>query len=175
MALDIPNQGIVALQAPDGKGRWRFADSPSAAVSFEKGADGAVTAMKLHQTFKLPRGKSAAAVLEKTIAESGMEAGLAKHRELRTGTGGEYYFSEGDFNRLGYTLLQGGKVAEAIEIFKLNVEAYPDSWNAYDSLAEAYMTQGQKELAAKNYRRSVELNPENTAAIEALKKLEGVK
>jgi len=63
------------------------------------------------------------------------------------------------------------KVKEAIEIFKLNVEAYPQSSNVYDSLGEAYMVNGDKELAIKNYSKSVELNPKNTAAVEALKKL----
>ena len=58
-------------------------------------------------------------------------------------------------------------------VFKLNVTDYPQSANAYDSLAEAYMTGGDKELAIRNYRRSVELNPGNTNAVEMLKKLEG--
>jgi cytochrome c-type biogenesis protein CcmH/NrfG len=63
------------------------------------------------------------------------------------------------------------KVREAIEILKLNVEAYPQSANVYDSLGQAYMTNGDKELAIRNYRRAVELNPQNTNAIEMLKKL----
>ena len=60
---------------------------------------------------------------------------------------------------------------EAIEIFKLNVEAYPKASNTYDSLAEAYMANGDKELAIQNYKKSLELNPKNENAIEALKKL----
>jgi len=63
------------------------------------------------------------------------------------------------------------KVREAIEIFKLNVEAYQQSANVYDSLGEAYMINGDKELAIRNYQRAVELNPQNTNAIEMLKKL----
>jgi cytochrome c-type biogenesis protein CcmH/NrfG len=63
------------------------------------------------------------------------------------------------------------KVREAIEIFKLNVETYPASANVYDSLGEAYMLNGNKELAVKNYQRSVELSPQNTNAAEILKKL----
>jgi tetratricopeptide (TPR) repeat protein len=63
------------------------------------------------------------------------------------------------------------KIKETIEIFKLNVEVYPQSYNVYDSLAEAYMINGEKELAIKNYEKSLELNPKNTNAIEMLKKL----
>ena len=58
--------------------------------------------------------------------------------------------------------------AEAIEILKLNVDAYPASANVYDSLAEAYMEAGEKVLAVKNYARSVELNPDNRNAIDKL-------
>jgi cytochrome c-type biogenesis protein CcmH/NrfG len=49
---------------------------------------------------------------------------------------------------------------------------FPDSWNTYDSLGEAYLKQGNKELAAENYRRSLELNPDNQGAVDAVKKLE---
>jgi tetratricopeptide (TPR) repeat protein len=60
---------------------------------------------------------------------------------------------------------------EAIEIFKLNVAAYPKAWNSYDSLGEAYMINGNKELAIKNYKKSLELNPKNNSALKMLKKL----
>jgi tetratricopeptide (TPR) repeat protein len=74
-------------------------------------------------------------------------------------------------NSLGYSLLGAKKIREAIEVFKLNVEAYPRSFNVYDSLGEAYMANGDTELAIKNYEISVQMNPENTGGIEALKKL----
>ena len=73
-------------------------------------------------------------------------------------------FSESVMNRLGYEYLNLGRVADAIEIFKLNVMAYPDAFNTYDSLGEAYMIHGDRELAIQNYRKSVELNPENDNA-----------
>ncbi len=79
--------------------------------------------------------------------------------------------SESQLNALGYRLLGVKKVREAIEIFKLNVEAYPQSANVYDSLGEAYMMNGDKELAIRTYQRAVELNPQNTNAIEMLKRL----
>ena len=63
------------------------------------------------------------------------------------------------------------KIVEAIEIFKLNTEKYPDSWNVYDSLAEAYMKNGNVELAIKNYQKSVEMNPDNENGKEMLEKL----
>lgn len=72
---------------------------------------------------------------------------------------------------LGYRLLGLKKVKEAIEIFKLNVEAYPQPYNVYDSLGESYMVNGDIELAIKNYQRLLELKPQNTNAVEMLKEL----
>ncbi|HET6892432.1 MAG TPA: serine hydrolase, partial [Pyrinomonadaceae bacterium] len=81
--------------------------------------------------------------------------------------------SENRLNNLGYVLMRQKKLLEAIAIFKLNVEFYPKAWNTYDSLGEAYMTNGNKELAIGNYKKSLELNPQNSNGREMLKKLEG--
>ena len=78
---------------------------------------------------------------------------------------------EGIINRIGYYLLKLKKVDDAIEIFNQNTIDFPQSSNTWDSLAEAYMTRGNKELAIKYYEKSLELDPGNTNAIEQLKKL----
>lgn len=111
-------------------------------------------------------------VLGKTIAEKGIAAGIAQYRDLKAKQPATYEFAEPELNQLGYQLLRSGKSKEAIEIFKLNVEAYPQGYNTYDSLAEAYMTVNERELAIQNYKKSIELNPKNTNAVEVVKKLE---
>jgi tetratricopeptide (TPR) repeat protein len=63
-------------------------------------------------------------------------------------------------------------VSEAIEIFKFNVELFPESSNVYDSLGEAFMKSGDNKNAIKNYQKSLELNPDNNNAKEMLKNLE---
>jgi len=119
-----------------------------------------------------PRPKqSIADALFPIIAEKGIEAALVQYRVLKQS--GDYYVTEIQLNDLGYRLLNAKKVKEAIEIFKLNVEAYPQSANVYDSLGEAYMIDGDKELAIKNYQKVLELNPQNANAVEMLKKLRG--
>lgn len=81
---------------------------------------------------------------------------------------------EGSINTLGYVLLyQIVDVDNAVEMFELNVLNYPDSWNVYDSLGEAYMVRGDKELAIENYERSVELNPDNENGVTQLEILNG--
>jgi len=80
--------------------------------------------------------------------------------------------SERHLNTMGYGFLYQGKLDDAIAVFKLNVRVYPSSSNVYDSLGEVYMKNGQKELAIKNYKKSLELNPNNTNAMNMLTQLE---
>ncbi|HEY8223625.1 MAG TPA: tetratricopeptide repeat protein, partial [Pyrinomonadaceae bacterium] len=82
--------------------------------------------------------------------------------------------NEVTLNTLGYQQLQAQHVPEAIALFKLNVEMYPNGFNTYDSLAEGYMSQGDREAAIRNYRKSLALNPNNTNAVSMLKKLGAV-
>ncbi len=71
----------------------------------------------------------------------------------------------------GTNLLNEEKHIDAIEIFKLNAEAYPKSSNVYDSLGEAYTKSGERELAIENYQKSLDLNPENENAKKMLEEL----
>ena len=114
---------------------------------------------------------SADDVLRETIQASGIEAARAKFKEIRSKTD-EYLVAEDKINNLGYEYLQAGKIKEAIEVFTLNTEAFPESFNVFDSLGEAYAAAGEKEQAIRNYRKSLELNPQSQGGIEALKKLE---
>ncbi len=81
-------------------------------------------------------------------------------------------FSEQQLNALGDALLQHDRIADAIAIFVLNVDMFPESFNAYDSLGEAYMMNGQRDLAIAKYQRSLELNPDNENARQKLKELD---
>src|SRR5436190_827268 len=115
-----------------------------------------------------PAKRSIAEALRTTVVEKDAAAAIKQYRELKTTKSNEYDFSEAELNTLGYQLLQLGKNHEAIEIFKLNVEAYPQAFNTYDSLGEAYMVHKEKELAIANYKKSLELNPKNAGAVRAL-------
>ena len=111
-------------------------------------------------------------VLIPTILDDGVEAALKQYRELKDTNPEDYIFSEGQLNNLGDQLLGRERIKDAIEIFKLNVAAFPEAANPYDSLGEGYMKNGDKELAIKNYKKSLELNPDNTNAVEMLKEME---
>jgi len=84
-------------------------------------------------------------------------------------------FEELKMNALGYKFLQDGKIKDAIELFKINTIAYPNSGNVFDSLGEAYLKDGQIESAVSNYKRSLELDPNNGNARKVLNELKGIK
>lgn len=120
--------------------------------------------------YEMPKS-SMAETLAAVIERSGVTAALTQFRQMRARPD-EYSLSESEMNSLGYYFLNTRKAVDAaVAVFRLNVEAFPNSANAYDSLGEAYMAKGDKELAIRNYQRSLELNPQNTNAVEMLKKL----
>jgi len=110
-------------------------------------------------------------VLYRAISSDGLEAAVNKYYELKKNQPQAYDFQERLLNNLGYNFIRQGKLKEAIRVLQLNVEAYPNSSNVYDSLGEAYMRNGEKAPAIENYEKSLKLNPANTGAVEALKKL----
>ena len=71
-------------------------------------------------------------------------------------------FDETAVNFMGYEHLQSGDVKGAVEIMKLNATAFPDSANVYDSLSDAYLADGQKDLARENAKKALELLPNDT-------------
>ncbi len=115
--------------------------------------------------------ESAAAEIGRAIDEGGAAAGVARYRELVAANDPDVFFDENEFNLLGYRLLGQSKVDDAIAVFELSVEHYPDSWNVYDSLGEAHATKGNRERAIELYRHSLELNPDNTNGVQALERL----
>ena len=80
-------------------------------------------------------------------------------------------FKESAVNWAGYALGSRKRQDDAIRVFEMNVRAYPDSFNVYDSLGEAWLKAGNKEKAAENLKKSLALNPENKHAAELLDQL----
>ena len=114
---------------------------------------------------------SIAETLSATIASSGIDAAEKQYHGLKAAGSPTYNFDESELNNLGYEFIRAKKFKEAIRILQLNVEAYPQSSNVYDSLGEASLDDGNKPLAIANYKRSLELNPKNRGAVEVLRRL----
>ena len=75
-------------------------------------------------------------------------------------------------NRVGYDFLRRGLLADARHAFRLNRDLFPESWNVYDSYADALLASGDREGAIANYRKSLELNPGREAGKRRLAELE---
>ena len=106
-----------------------------------------------------------------TIMDAGVEAAIEQYLVLKEDQPDAYNFGENELNMLGYQLLWRDMSEAAIEMHKLNIQAYPDAANPYDSLGETYEASGEVELAIEAYEKALEINPDMPSAIEALKKL----
>jgi CubicO group peptidase (beta-lactamase class C family) len=112
---------------------------------------------------KYERYDSPAMIFRQAVLKKGADEGLTTYFELkRSNHDRNGFISENSINEIGYILLNIDRVREAIDIFRLNVEEHPDSWNVYDSLAEAYAAQGDKERAANYYNVALRRVTERT-------------
>ncbi len=100
------------------------------------------------------------------IGKIGVEKAFEKYEYLKENKADEYEFNEAELNTIGYYFMGEKDYETAIAIFKQNVKSYPNGYNAYDSLGEAYM-----EASIANYKKSLELNRSNDNAIAMLKKM----
>jgi tetratricopeptide (TPR) repeat protein len=117
------------------------------------------------------QNKNLASELMKRLGIDSLSIALRQIRKIRS-EGGDIYIDEVSINAIGYYLLNMEKYPEAIEVLKLNVEIFPQSFNVYDSYAEALMKSGDIENAILNYEKSLALNPDNNNAREILNSLE---
>jgi len=120
------------------------------------------------KTYDLPKTPLASKLLE-VIETKGIDAGVAYFNKNKDNK--DFDVNENEMNQTGYQLLGSDKTKEAIQVFKLNVDAYPKSANVYDSYAEALMISGDNKGAIENYTKAVEMNPGNENAIDILTKL----
>lgn len=110
--------------------------------------------------------------MERLLVEKGYEETLRYVRENLDTLKDEFIFDESAINLAGYqALVDEINTDKAIAIFGINIEAFPNSYNVYDSMGEAYMKKGNKALAIENYKKSLAINPGNTNGIQMLKEL----
>lgn len=100
-----------------------------------------------------------------TCLDKGLDKAAILIKESR------FELSEADLNAKGYEMIKRGLYKKAIDVFTLEILSFPKSYEAYDSLGEAYMMDGNLKKAIENYKKSLALNTENTNAKEKLKEL----
>ena len=156
-----------------------FADSGNGVAIMGNSDNGIAVANALSESvakeygWNFTPGKPYAAQLLMMVADAkGPQAVITRYSELKArGSSSPYILDENTLISPAYHFLLVGQTDVAIQIFQREVQDYPQFWNAYDSLGEAYLKAGQNKLAIQNYQESVELNPQNQSGIDALKKL----
>jgi CubicO group peptidase (beta-lactamase class C family) len=121
--------------------------------------------------YALPK-KSIARQVYRELNRSGAAIALQRYDRLKKQRAREFNFDEGELNRLGYDLLGAKRLDEAIAVFKKNVESFPDSGNAHDSLGEGYLARGDRAEAIACYRKALALDPKNENARKIIADLE---
>ena len=152
-------------QDPVDKKEYKFRTNP----------DGSISGMNIFVTSILLKGATAAWIVDKAIEEEGLESGIKKFNEGWTNRAFDPEKTESDMNKLGYKYINQERLEDALAIFKLNVETFPGSWNAYGSYAEALLKSGDSEKAVVNFKKSLELNPNNERAREMLEEINNPK
>lgn len=118
-----------------------------------------------------PVKKSLAWELYRAINAKGLAAGLQEVESKRYANPSDFDVSEREVNTLGQEYLKQKKLQESEAVLGLNVREFPRSWSAYHSMGECYGAMGEKTKAITFYQKSVEMNPQNTDAKEALRSL----
>ena len=126
----------------------------------------------LYEEKTCPRIGSEEKIPKELLDESRIDEAINAYQRIFYENKNDSYLTENRLNMMGYQYIYKKMYDQAIAILVLNTEFYPDSPNCYDSLGEAYMKSGNKELAIENYKKVLELNPENQNAKNKLKQLQ---
>lgn len=116
--------------------------------------------------------KSLAHIYARKLFEQGPVAASALFNTLQADTV-HYFLDEQALNTCGLQLLFDGYLEEGLDALQLNTVLFPNSWNAYDSFAEALLLNGKEQSAITMYKKSIAMNPENQGGREALRKISG--
>ncbi len=126
-------------------------------------------ALLMNKSLEWPK-KSAAKALYESIKFKGMEEGEQRFGQVKNDE--NYYVSENEMNILSYIFMENGDFKTAKHILEIAIDYFPNAFNLYDSYGEVLLNMGEKEEAIKNYKKSVELNPDNQHGVEVLKQLQ---
>jgi tetratricopeptide (TPR) repeat protein len=174
--LVLPNSHLTVQistifhQAPNAFDRRSFVPpliyTPLTSVDYRRGQDPALAAI-LAST----RSLSVADAVERAVAADDTAGAEQALRAAQGAVWNRFRNLEGDVNALGYRLLGAGAVDRAIAVLAVNTRVYPRSANTFDSLGEALLAAGRREVAIAAYRHALEIDPGFRSSIEALQRL----
>lgn len=165
--VNTPAMEILPVLSPDGK--YLF---------FSRGwalfwIDGSVVEESRSVALSRVGKESITPAIERLVRSGDLDAARTRFAAMRGPEAASYFVEESELITLGYALIRERKLAEAKTVFTMATEAFPSSWNAWDSLGEACAMAGDYEVAKAHYAKSVELNPRNENGKEWLSRIRG--
>jgi tetratricopeptide (TPR) repeat protein len=122
--------------------------------------------VEMNPTSVFAKRQHASLAITRAYRTGGIDSGVVRYRELKTAYNAA--LSEDVMNQIGFRLMNAGQVDLALSAFKLNVEAFPQSANAWDSLGDGYAKHGDRQLAIDSYMKSLALDPSIAATKKKL-------
>ncbi|NRD20526.1 tetratricopeptide repeat protein [Winogradskyella eckloniae] len=110
---------------------------------------------------KVPKGYKTPSLY---LKEGNYDKALEGYLKIKAKDSTSHFIDEWDFNSMGYGYIRKHQYPKAIEILKINAALHPNSANVYDSLGEAYMLNGNDREAYINFKKTLEIYPENKKA-----------
>jgi tetratricopeptide (TPR) repeat protein len=177
--ITLPNSGITVRvstlwwQEDERDGRPWKAPELAADLKFEDYRNNIDPVLKIALDYKSQ--KSLSELVAEAVAAKNLALAAERFQQWKANPLNRYANGEAQVNRLGYELLNKKQINEAIQIFQLNTQHYPESSNTFDSLGDGYVALGNKELAVKSYQRALQLDANNASAKDALDRLQTAK
>ncbi|NNE32681.1 MAG: tetratricopeptide repeat protein [Winogradskyella sp.] len=151
---------------PDMYKKFRFVQHPQtnerylSVISEDNEENVSYDYLKINDNYKTPSSH---------LKSGNYKAALKGYLEIKKQDSTSSYIEERNFNSLGYSYLRDNKYEDAIEVFKINTILHPYSSNVFDSLADAYLRNGDSLQAYSNYVKALNMDPRNERAQRYLK------
>lgn len=111
-------------------------------------------------------------IIGQIVMNQGVENAIDQYKKLKSENPEKYEFGENELNALGYQLIELDRIDEAIKIFLLNKEEYPQSANTYDSLGDAFLANGDTTNALINFKNALAIDSTFTTSKEKIENIE---
>lgn len=115
--------------------------------------------------------ESAFTIFKEKYEEMDSNTALKSLREMKTQEN-KYFVLYPEIDQYAYRMMLADELDEALEIFLVLADLFPDKAMAYDSLGEVYMRKENTEMAISSFNKSLELDPNNRNAAAKLKTLQ---
>ena len=110
-------------------------------------------------------------VFHREIKNHNVDIAIKKYRALEKNAKDKYEFDNWDLDFVGFSCMYNQRFYDALKIFELNLQEYPDYAYGYYNLGRIYHKLGENEKAVNALRKSIELDSTRSVTIKYLNHL----